>query len=106
MDTAHKKSIKYSREIVVHEKGLSLLPCEGDDQVDVGVHPAEVALKELRVFLKEIHFGEDWVEGKSASVAEVKIRVMCSEGFSAILLGKPTSGQSLSASSVKWSINS
>ena len=56
MDTAHKKSIKYSREIVVHEKGLSLLPCEGDDQVDVGVHPAEVALEELRVLLQEVHF--------------------------------------------------
>ena len=98
MDTAHKKSIKYSREIVVHEKGLSLLPCEGDDQVDVGVHPAEVALEELRVLLQEIHFGEDWVEGKCVSVAKVEIGVMGSDCCSAILLGKPTSGQSLSAS--------
>ena len=79
MDTAHKKSIKYSREIVVHEKGLSLLPCEGDDQVDVGVHPAEVALEELRVLLQEIHFGEDWVEGKCDYGSQVKIKVMGSE---------------------------
>ena len=98
MDTAHKKSIKYSREIVVHEKGLSLLPCEGDDQVDVWVHPAEVALEELRVLLQEIHFGEDLVEGKRVSVAKVEIGVMRSDCFSAILLGKPTSGQSLLAS--------
>ena len=79
MDTAHKKSIKYSRELAVHEKGLSLLPCEGDDQVDVGVHPAEVALEELRVLLQEIHIWYILVESKSVSVAKVIIRVMASE---------------------------
>ena len=37
---------------------VDAVPGEGDDQVDVGVQPAEVALEELRVLLEEIHFRE------------------------------------------------
>ena len=84
---------------------VDALPGEHHDQVDIGVQPAEVTLEELRVLLQEVHFGEDSVEGKSASVAKVRIVVMASDCFSAILLGKPTSGQSLASSLINSGCN-